>query len=246
MLAMFSVLVLQACNQTAVAMNTDEIVQQNTAVMTNATKFSGIDYFSLAKSGDGRRTSSPTSPMHSRFPITPQAMALPATPSLSSSTSSRGSWSSLFIPGNVGRFMTGMQDTLANPNESPPLSANGIPLSRGSLLALDSPLSGRRRGSRTSPQYLPVVSKSWNDTVPSLPSSPKPIPVFALSSLGRRPGYSRRNSVQPVAREQRASRQTHVSKPASMLGEKRVIFVADQGLGLTYVPRFVRFTDLTT
>lgn len=147
-----------------------------------------MDYFSLSRRKD--KPNSPLSPTWPRLPSSPPAPSL--TPTLSSSSSSRGSWSSLFNTGSMRQFMSGVQDTL-NVGLNTPAETNtglngaSIPVPRG-----DRPQRGtgspgpRRRGPWRDPTTPVPISKSWTDTPLS---SGKP--TISFSSTGnRRPTLS--------------------------------------------------------
>lgn len=130
---------------------------------------SGSDYFSLTKS---LAQSNPVSPV---WPRLSSPTTSTHTPAVSTSNSSRGSWSSLFNTGSVRQFMSGMQDTfkegIGTPGETPTPSAHDI--ARGGVEKMvarppDSPgtAAARRRRVRKDSWYAPVpVSRSWNESL---------------------------------------------------------------------------------
>ena len=103
MLAMISMLVLQTelrANQ-APTMR----VKNTTPITTLTSRTATVDYFSLTKR--------PANIFRRHSPEWPSSPVAPSiTPSFSSSTSSRGSWSSLFNTGSVRQFMNGVQGSL--------------------------------------------------------------------------------------------------------------------------------------
>jgi hypothetical protein len=122
---------------------------------------------------------------------------------LSTSNSSRGSWSSLFNAGSVRQFMSGMQDLkdgLTTPSEPPATSTIPVPkvdrISRGP----DSPLPRRRAYWRDSGLPSPsAVSKSWNEA-----TSPTVKHAVSFSSAGhRRPAFSRTSTRKDTIHEAR-------------------------------------------
>lgn len=201
MLAMLSMIVLQAWHALSFVARDSNLNESRNSIaspMTATPKFGNVDYFSLSRGLEDR--ASPVSPTWSRF--SPSPVLPPSAPSLSSSTSSRGSWSSLFHAGSMKQFMTGVQDTfkdgLATPLEIPWSSSGGsvtTPPNDKMARAPDAPL---RKGWKGSPRYLsPPGSKSWNETLP-------PRPVSTFSSAGsRRPLNSRRNTGPSVLSEKR-------------------------------------------
>ncbi|KAJ7576839.1 hypothetical protein C8J56DRAFT_971742 [Mycena floridula] len=166
MLAMVSMIVLQACHISSTGKETKVI--QFSAVTTPRPEPGPSDYFSIAQNL-AQGTLSPVASTW-RGPSSPGA---PTVIPLSSSTSSRGSWSSLFNTGSMRQFMTGVQDTLKDvmPLETPNLGT-AIPI----VLGPDSPLG---KGWKGSPQYFsPVFAKSWNETAvltarPSVKTPPR-------------------------------------------------------------------------
>ncbi|PPQ65609.1 hypothetical protein CVT24_011818 [Panaeolus cyanescens] len=147
----------------------------------------GLDYFSMSKSIP--------SPTHApSWPRNPSPI-LPSAPSLSTSNSSRGSWSSLFNPGSMRQFMiTGMQDALRdglttpteipNPNSAPDLHAPHSRSSDKSIRALDSPgLEPRKRRTRkdSSAHSPSIASKSWNENTGVLKG-----PMVSAAPLGNK------------------------------------------------------------
>ncbi|KAF8168512.1 hypothetical protein B0H34DRAFT_685839 [Crassisporium funariophilum] len=187
MLAMISMLVLQTEHAIIALPPTISRKKDPTPVTAIPLRLGGVDYFSLRK---GQNLTSPLpSPAWPRLP-SPGAPPLQAAASLSSSNSSRGSWSSLFNTGSVRQFMNGVQDSLkeglATPNEifiSAPSSKSAERLNRGGL---DSPGPRRRRARLDSNMHSPTVeSKSWNEGILRHPS--KTLSASFSSAGHRRP-----------------------------------------------------------
>ncbi|KAF8060765.1 hypothetical protein FPV67DRAFT_1423352 [Lyophyllum atratum] len=197
MLAMLSVLLLQmhkiTASKSALA-DIPDLLGANLRTVTH--KFSGVDYFSLGHTS----LSSPQSerplawPRRPSTPTVQQQQQLAA--SLSSSNSSRGSWSSLFNTGSVRQFV---HDTLL----STPLEAPAVPTITGNISAPGSAEGGfpvlkldkitrvtdaRRKKHRkdqpgwgSAPTPPITASKSWNDV------QPHPLkPAASFSSAGHR------------------------------------------------------------
>lgn len=209
MLAMISAIVLQACHGSPApgTLKSPELHYTDGTPMALSPKtFGGIDYFSVLRSNTG-----PVSPISPTWPRPPSSTAiLPLGPSLSSSNSSRGSWSSLFGTSSVRQFMSGVQDTLKDglttPSEIPPsvsgASGASIPVPKGGRVyrGPDSPLPRRRSTWRDPSLHSPtVVSKSWNEV---LPLSGKL--AISFSSAGhRQSAFSRMNTPQDAIHEKR-------------------------------------------
>lgn len=174
MLAMISMLLLQnGC--TSVPMYADS--SEGSLGLRIIPNFTGVDYFSLSRTAKDR---SPHPPAWQRRPSTPTAQQQLAT-SLPSSTSSRGSWSSLFNTGTMRQFMTGVQGTLKeglstptgfpNPNHPEPETTMSTPTLENRLG--ETPGIPRRRQRKSMNLQSPPISasKSWNETLP-LPVKP--------------------------------------------------------------------------
>lgn len=125
---------------------------------------SGLDYFSLAKSNN---RISPTTSAWARV-LSPKPP--PIAPPVSSSNSSRGSWSSLFNSGTMRQFMSGVQDTLLlTPSELPVSPQNTTAKSSDKTVTRlpESPrFEARKRRSRKNSFLIPpaIVSNSWRET----------------------------------------------------------------------------------
>ncbi|KAG6836530.1 hypothetical protein H0H93_007076 [Arthromyces matolae] len=198
MLAMLSVLLLQIYDMMT---SRASLLLLSPDTLPDLTKeYTGEDYFSLQ-----HQTSHSERLPWPRTPTRPQQQLGTSVPS---STSSRGSWSSLFNAGSVRQFMSGVGDTikdgLTTPNEgisniSPPtILPPSITRSRIHMnVQLDTSrrsLDSIRRQHRREPSLLslepksplspvPVVaSKSWNEPTPSHPT--KVSPSFSSVSTG--------------------------------------------------------------
>ncbi|KAG6890872.1 hypothetical protein C0992_012008 [Termitomyces sp. T32_za158] len=213
MLAMLSVLLLQIhdlmLSNTPTTATTEEIADLPTATR----RYGGEDYFSLT----------PQSPQSERPPIFPRRPSTPNVPqqagtSVPSSTSSRGSWSSLFNTGSMRQFMSGVQDSLKEglnlPLEGstninfPPANPHIATRPRIHLsVKLDAPrssLENVRRQQRKEQGFLssepkspisPIVaaaSKSWSETGPH---SLKLSPSFSAASTG----HTRRKALAQIS-----------------------------------------------
>ncbi|KAJ7831185.1 hypothetical protein B0H14DRAFT_2365267 [Mycena olivaceomarginata] len=198
MLAMLSMIVLQGC-RTCLSTTTKSPDRRGTVTP----KYAGMDYFSLSRTSSGNNTGrmSPVSPTWPRLTASPPVTSGQA--QLSTSNSSRGSWSSLFNAGSVRQFMSGMQDLkdgLTTPSEPPATSTIPVPkvdrISRGP----DSPLPRRRAYWRDSGLPSPsAVSKSWNEA-----TSPAVKHAVSFSSADhRRPAFSRTSTRKDVIHEAR-------------------------------------------
>lgn len=165
---MISMLILQT-EHGRVLPRSGSTKKEPTPAQLTSSRGSGLDYFSLAKSNN------PTSPITSTWARVASPKPLPLAPSVSSSNSSRGSWSSLFNSGTMRQFMSGVQDTLLltpsenHPSEVPvtsPGPQNTISKSadRSVTRMPDSPRSGARRSRKSSILIPPaIISKSWHE-----------------------------------------------------------------------------------
>ncbi|KAJ6608856.1 hypothetical protein B0H10DRAFT_513883 [Mycena sp. CBHHK59/15] len=204
MLAMLSMIVLQGCHGTAFHPNAKSPELRG----TTTPKFGGGDYFSISRSSSGTNAGrmSPISPTWQRLNASPPIAS--NQPALSTSNSSRGSWSSLFNSGSMRQFMTGMQDTLKDglttPFEAPTSSGSAIPVPKANRIhrGPDSPIPRRRGYWRDSGLPSPsIVSKSWNE-----PMSPAVKHIVSFSSAGhRRPTFSRFHSSRDAIHEARVA-----------------------------------------
>ncbi|KAJ7608787.1 hypothetical protein FB45DRAFT_379946 [Roridomyces roridus] len=183
MLAMLSMIVLQGYP------NASPQSKKKTPELrgTPTAKFTAPDYFSLSRASGPNL--SPVSPHWPRIAPSPPTQA-----GLSTSNSSRGSWSSLFNAGSMRQFMSGVQDSLKDGLMTPSLdsssSISAIPVPKSDrsniLRGPDSPLPRRKGIWRDGLPSPALVSKSWNDTSPGMKHA------VSFSSAGhRRPGSSR-------------------------------------------------------
>ncbi|KAJ7050532.1 hypothetical protein C8F01DRAFT_683078 [Mycena amicta] len=160
MLAMLSMIVLQGCRKTLPL----EAPVKSPPIHGAPTPRTGpMDYFSISRSTSGTSRMSPISPTWPRLSAASPPIA-PLQPPLSTSGSSRGSWSSLFNAGSVRQFMSGVQDSFMTPSELPA----SIPVPKGDRIqrAPDSPVPHRRSYWRDPGLPSPsIVSKSWNETI---------------------------------------------------------------------------------
>ena len=158
------------------------------------------DYFSLSRSKDPRAAI--LSPAWPRLPSTsPTTTHYAVATSLSASTSSKGSWSSLFNTGSVRQFMSGVHESISTPLDTIP---SGITISIPQretvprLPSMDSPRHLRRRdqGSNGSP-----ISKSWSETQIVSPIN-RP-PSFPTANIGRRPERAQVANVKQTIQEKK-------------------------------------------
>ncbi|KAJ7130097.1 hypothetical protein C8R43DRAFT_896484 [Mycena crocata] len=192
MLAMLAMIVLQGCCKSRSPSN----VKSSELRGTPTPKYGGGDYFSISRPSSGPNTGghmSPVSPTWPRLTASPPITSNQAP--LSTSNSSRGSWSSLFNAGSMRQFMSGMQDSLKDglmtPSEAPMSTGSAIPVpSRVDRIhrGPDSPLPRKRGYWRDAGLPSPsAVSKSWNES-----QSPGIKHAVSFSSAGhRRPVFSR-------------------------------------------------------
>ncbi|KIJ15733.1 hypothetical protein PAXINDRAFT_162821 [Paxillus involutus ATCC 200175] len=203
MLAMISVLLLKAY---VLSVEQRNVVQRRTvaATQTPSTKEPSPtvsknegDYFSLLRPKDSRVAV--LSPGWPRLPSTsPTASNYPAGSSLSTSNSSRGSWSSLFNTGSVRQFMSGVQESITTPLDTLPARLS-VPIPGAeNMLRFPNPDSPRRKGGRDQSSTTSPISKSWSETQ-AMPSN-RPSP-FSVASHGRRPTFSQVISPKQVIQE---------------------------------------------
>ncbi|EGN97137.1 hypothetical protein SERLA73DRAFT_57400 [Serpula lacrymans var. lacrymans S7.3] len=182
----------------------------------------GLDYFSLARPKEG--PSAALSPGWPRLPST-SPTALP----LSASNSSRGSWSSLFNPGSVRQFMSGVQEVVSTPAEAVSATAPSLQIpipmlnnfNNNSRRAQgpDSPV--RRSYSRdTSVASSSPISKSWSEA--PMVNFPKMTAPFSSAGHARRPTFSQVISPKQVIPEKKrivfnenVTEAVHNSRPLS-------------------------------
>ncbi|KAJ6537274.1 hypothetical protein DFH09DRAFT_1369220 [Mycena vulgaris] len=227
MLAMLSMIVLQGCRNA----RSQPIAKSPDLRGTPTPKYGAVDYFSISRSSSAGNTGrlSPISPTWPRLNASPPVPL--NQPALSTSNSSRGSWSSLFNAGSMRQFMSGMQDSLKDglttPSEAPAPIGSAIPVPKGDriLRGPDSPLPRRRGYWRESGLPSPsTISKSWND-------SPMPAVKHAasFSSAGhRRPLFSRFSTPRDAIHESRVvvyDLPVDRDKPEAFPAEKMVEFL---------------------
>ncbi|KAG6844879.1 hypothetical protein H0H87_002824 [Tephrocybe sp. NHM501043] len=191
MLAMLSVLLLQVYEM--IVSNSSTTISPDGTIDLSST--GEMDYFSFARNHP--------SPQSERPQIWPRRSSTPTVPqqqlgtSLTSSTSSRGSWSSLFNTGSMRQFMSGVQDTLKDglttPLEAPanispsPSNPPAVPPRPRLRMTVQTETTRnaveniRRRQRKDqglldpepkSPASPPTASKSWNEASHPLKSSP--------------------------------------------------------------------------
>ncbi|KAK0185986.1 vacuolar membrane protein [Armillaria mellea] len=175
MLAMMSMIVLQAFDTRE---SLESTMRSPDPKSVNATPLrsghsDGFDYFSMARSRSDR--DSLKSPVWPRLPSASPNI-LNAVPSISSSSSSRGSWSSLFNTGTMRQLMSGVQDSikdgLATPTMEirPPLVTSGsipIPPSRSDRVrhGPDSPKPSHSKGPAERPGSVKVLEREGDANV---------------------------------------------------------------------------------
>lgn len=195
--------------------------------LTSTPKFRTGDYFSLARRRDSR-TMPNNSPIWPRLSSSPSAPAITAA-ALSSSNSSRGSWSSLFNTGSMRQFMSGMQDSIKDGLATP--MAETMPIHRA---AIPVPATDSVRSPPTSPRYgrdtststhSSVVSRSWGES--PAPSSVRANIAFSSAGHVRRPTFSQ------------------VISPRPMIAEKKLL-IFDEVIEDWYVPSFPPLVQLFT
>ncbi|KAF8885596.1 hypothetical protein BD779DRAFT_1532626, partial [Infundibulicybe gibba] len=169
MLAMTAIILLQAWGGLPSCLQKYTKLEEH-PLPTMTPRSSGLDYFSLTKPAN--QSPSPISPSWPRLPSLP--VAPPMAVSLSSSNSSRGSWSSLFNTDSMRQFMSGVQDSLKDGLITPLEGRPGLTIATGPI-----PVPGqkraawgdmsRRRGQRKdfSMQALPPASKPWAERRPA-------------------------------------------------------------------------------
>ncbi|KDR70095.1 hypothetical protein GALMADRAFT_76692 [Galerina marginata CBS 339.88] len=186
MLAMIAMLVLQTDHGTVLPPSLSR--KKETVVLPHMPlRIGGVDYFSLTKAMN------PSSPVSPAWPRLPSPIHPPLAPSMSSSNSSRGSWSSLFNTGSMRQFMNGVQDSFKEGLTTPsdiltPSSDLHHALSRSAekpARGQESPGSGarRKRTRKDSTIYSPaIISRSWNEG----PGHPSKALSTSFSSSGPR------------------------------------------------------------
>lgn len=164
---------------------------------TPASQSSEVDYFSY-----GRRRSSQSQnvpPLWSR--VSPSPTAPQSAPAISSPSSSRGSWSSLFNTSNMRRFMSGIPEAPRDGHhrhESGKKPTNAVTIPARTYSASQSPRTKFRK--RESLYNFPAqVSNPWNEVVEPMPRRASvafvPVPTNALN----RPTFSQIVSAAPTS-----------------------------------------------
>ncbi|KAF9244268.1 hypothetical protein BU15DRAFT_86169 [Melanogaster broomeanus] len=194
MLAMISVVLLKAYVSSAGHPTTQAPSTKEASPI--ASKNEG-DYFSLLRPKDPRAAM--LSPGWPRLPSTsPTATNYPAGSSLSTSNSSRGSWSSLFNTGSVRQFMSGVQDSISTPLDTLP---GRISIPGGeSMLRLPNLDSPRRKGGKDYSSTSSPISKSWSETQTTPLHRPS---ALSSASHSRRPTFSQVISPKQVIQEKK-------------------------------------------
>ncbi|KAJ6467500.1 hypothetical protein C8R47DRAFT_990390 [Mycena vitilis] len=221
MLAMVSMIVLQGSRVDHAA----PVITKSPEIRGALTpKYAAMDYFSIARPSSGGNTgrASPVSPTWPRLTASPPVTSGQAP--LSTSNSSRGSWSSLFNAGSVRQFIQdSLKDGLTTPSEPPPSSTIPVPKNDRISRGPDSPLPRRRAYWRDSGLPSPSsVSKSWNET-----SSPAAKHAVSFSSAGhRRPLFSRMSTSKDAIHEARVVLfdAPGVDKPETFSAEQMTAF----------------------
>ncbi|KIJ64123.1 hypothetical protein HYDPIDRAFT_112664 [Hydnomerulius pinastri MD-312] len=207
MLAMISVVLLKAYISSTgqPTTRTPSVKEPSPAVSKNEG-----DYFSLLRPKDPR--AAVLSPGWPRLPSTsPTATNYPAGSSLSTSNSSRGSWSSLFNTGSVRQFMSGVHESISTPLDTlPPRLSVPMPGGDG-MLRLPNPDSPRRKNGRDqSNSTASPISKSWSETQMAPLNRPSP---FSSAGHGRRLTFSQ------------------VISPRQIIQEKKLIIIEEESDG---------------
>ncbi|KAI6121184.1 hypothetical protein F5141DRAFT_1257710 [Pisolithus sp. B1] len=202
MLAMIAVVLLKAYARVSVPSAAVVIRPPSPKEPPSAVSKTDDDYFSLPAVKDPRAAVlSPGWPRLSS--ISPTGPSAPAASLLSTSNSSRGSWSSLFNTGSVRQLMSGVPESLTSPLDTTSPRAPPIPIPIGDIIPrLPNPDSPRRKalGKDPSPSSTAPLSKSWSETHviplarPSLSQS---------SSQGRRPTFSQAINVKQTASQKK-------------------------------------------
>ncbi|KAH0828570.1 hypothetical protein J3R83DRAFT_2840 [Lanmaoa asiatica] len=192
MLAMLAVVLLKAYASSVQQLSTHTPSSKEASPTVSKNE---CDYFSISKSNDPR--AAVLSPAWPRLPSTsPTSANYVVGPSLSTSNSSRASWSSLFNTGSVRQFMSGVHESISTPLDTLPGKIT-VPIpQRETILRLpniDSPRHLRRRDqiSNVSP-----ISKSWSETQMVSPLNRQP--PLSSASYGRRTERSQANAKQTI------------------------------------------------
>ncbi|KAF7294510.1 WD-REPEATS-REGION domain-containing protein [Mycena kentingensis (nom. inval.)] len=194
MLAMLAMIVLQACHGPGPTPSIKSPPIRGTPTPRNVP----FDYFSISRPSTHRMSPiSPTWPRNSASPPIAQQQ-----PALSTSGSSRGSWSSLFNAGSVRQFMSGVQDSFMTPSELPAstsIAKENRAISLGQLQLQqgpESPLTHRRWRDSSGLGSPSIVSKSWHET--TTPPGMKQLAVSFSSAGHKRVPFSTPPHQQPI------------------------------------------------
>ncbi|KAL1749235.1 hypothetical protein HDZ31DRAFT_79080 [Schizophyllum fasciatum] len=243
MLGMLSSVILQAFDHQHPSVAQPKSPVHSRRSMPLSSNVANLDYFTTRRS----RTSPHSPPWHRSGTDSPSRTFINA--AISSSNSSRGSWSSLFNTGTMRQYLTGVQDTLREGLATPstetlpptpkqpstpttplaPRPTIPVPASRV-IRGPDSPIPRSRRPRQNSilaPLNEPM-SKSWNESL--LESQPGPSPPVVQSSYssagsgGRIGQRSRRptfSKVPPARATPAATEKKLVFKEELTLAEQR-------------------------
>jgi WD repeat-containing protein 59 len=201
-LAMVSIVLLQACRASSTRGNYNFCVQKQCVAdcrvveksieskddfrtpLTSTSKFPGGDYFSLSRRTEANRALPMTSQNWPRLPISPTT---PAAAAISSSNSSRGSWS---ITGSVRQFMSGVQDTLKDGLSTPSSDhmTHGAPIPVPGGKPIHPTATSPRHGRDSSIHSTGSIPRSWGDNPAS--NSAKGTIVFSSVGHVRRSTFS--------------------------------------------------------
>ncbi|KAF9527133.1 hypothetical protein CPB83DRAFT_856798 [Crepidotus variabilis] len=208
LLAMISMLVLQTEHGRLLPRSTIR-EKSHTPAPSATPRSAGFDYFSLTKPA-----ANPISPIQfawSRMPTPPNQRQMHPPPSISSSNSSKGSWSSLFNTGTMRQFMNGVQDTfkegLLTPAEilstttpdihiTGTLPPNTSPVGKGNdrkASTPDSPIGANKKKRVRKDSSLVIsppsinLSKSWGGDEGQQRPARKPTMSFSSTIGNKRP-----------------------------------------------------------
>ncbi|KAL4080027.1 hypothetical protein V8B97DRAFT_1863860 [Scleroderma yunnanense] len=179
MLAMLAVVLLKAHASVPIPSVQSPLIQEPVSAISK----SEDDYFSLPTLNDPQ--AAVLSPGWPRLPTVLPAPNIPPVSSLSTSNSSRGSWSSLFNTGSMRQFMSGVHDSISTPVDTlsprlPMLIPGGLP----------NPESPRRKTISKEPSSSAAtpLSKSWSE--PHVIPLSRPSVSLTSSRHSRRPTFS--------------------------------------------------------
>lgn len=159
--------------------------QSSTPSLRTPIRTSGIDYFTLRRRKDCQLASKSTPPLHTPSPGSPLQVL-----TLSSSSSSRGSWSSLFHAGSVRQLVGGGQDPSKERGSDVQMPMRSSLSSTTITVPNDRRQYGpdmisRRRSNHERTAPLPLApAKSWPE--PPVPSPNVPTTTFFSAGHGPR------------------------------------------------------------